>query len=244
MTSSPTETQAAGADDPLDRISGKGPDEPVQVRSVETRTRIIEAAEALFAQNAFSAVSMREITSAAGVGLAAVNYHFGSKEGLFTAVFLRRARELNQERARLLEEAEARAGGRVVPLREVLTALLLPGIRWSFDPGGRGMFVQFLVRCQTDPSSPLHDVFYNDVEHLRRFIPYLQRALPELDEEDIHWRLHFTLGALHYTITDLKRLERISNGTCDVSEFESTLARIVAWAEAGFRGPAQVARPV
>ncbi|WP_272008535.1 TetR/AcrR family transcriptional regulator [Roseovarius sp. ZX-A-9] len=207
-----------------------------QARTSETRNRIIEVAEGLFAHRSYAAVSMREITTAAGVGLAAVNYHFGSKEGLFKAVFLRRATDLNRERAQLLEAADKRAEGGVVPLREVLSALLRPGIRWSFDTGGRGLFIQFLTRLQLDQSSPLHEIFYNDVGHLRRFIPYFSRVLPELSEEEILWRLHFTLGALHYTITDLKRLERISEGVCDISQFEATLERIVSFAEAGFRG--------
>lgn len=209
-----------------------------QTRSNATRNQIIEVAETLFAYRSFASVSMREITSRAGVGLAAVNYHFGSKEGLFKAVFLRRARDLNRERVQLLESAERRAPRGVVPLRDVLTALLLPGIRWSFDSGGRGLFIQFLTRCQLDQSSPLHDIFYNDVGHLKRFLPYFQKVLPELDEADILWRLHFTLGALHYTITDLKRLERVAENGIDIANFEVTLARIVAFAEAGFRAAA------
>lgn len=211
-------------------ISGSG-----QERTSKTRNRIIAVAESLFARRSYAAVSMREITAEAGVGLAAVNYHFGSKEALFKTVFLRRARDLNRERAHLLEAAERRATGGVVPLREVLSALLRPGIRWSFDTEGRELFIQFLTRCQLDHASPLHELFYNDVGHLRRFIPYFLRVLPELGEEEILWRLHFTLGALHYTITDLKRLERISNGVCDISQFEATLARIVSYAESAFR---------
>ncbi|MDG1258828.1 MAG: hypothetical protein P8O08_15610, partial [Paracoccaceae bacterium] len=88
---------------------------------------------------------------------------------------------------------------------------------------------------------PLHEIFYNDFEHLRRFIPNFMRVLPELTEQDILWRLHFTLGALHYTITDLKRLEKMSDGTCDITQFEHTLERIVTYAEAGFRSPASPA---
>jgi len=206
-----------------------------QARSNETRNRIIEVAETLFAHRSFASVSMREITAGAGVGLAAVNYHFGSKEGLFKAVFLRRARDLNRERAQLLERAEKEAPRGIVPLRDILMALLRPGIRWSFDSGGRGLFIQFLTRCQLDHSSPLHDVFYNDVGHLKRFVPYFQKVLPEFSEADILWRLHFTLGALHYTITDLKRLERIAQSDIDISDFEATLSRIVSFAEAGFR---------
>lgn len=207
-----------------------------QIRSQETRNRLLEVAERLFAHRSFAAISVREITTEACVALSAVNYHFGNKDGLFKAVFLRRARDLNRERAHLLERAEAQAQNGIVPLRDVLTALLAPGIRWSFDTGGRALFIQFLARCRLDQSSPMHDIFHNDVKHLRRFTPYFQRVLPELGEEDILWRMHFTLGALHATITDLERLKQISQGRCDVSQFAPTLDRIVAFSEAAFRG--------
>uniref|UniRef100_UPI003BAA9FC4 TetR/AcrR family transcriptional regulator n=1 Tax=Stappia sp. TaxID=1870903 RepID=UPI003BAA9FC4 len=205
-------------------------------RAGESRTRILDAAETLFAGASYAAVSMRDIASRAGVGLGAANYHFGSKKELFKQVFLRRARDLNRERARLLAEAVEAALPSPVGLRMVLDALLRPAIRWSFDPGGRALFIQFLIRCQADPGSPLRALFHEDLDHLRRFLPALAQALPDLSEDDILWRLHFTLGALHYTITDLPRLDSLSNGSCDTSTFEPVLERIIDYAESGFRG--------
>lgn len=201
----------------------------------DSRTRILDAAERLFAQSSYAAVSMREITAAAGVGLGAANYHFGSKEELFREVFLRRARDLNRERARLLRDAVARAGDGVVPLRDCLDALLRPPIVWSFEPGGRALFVQFITRCQSDPASPLRELFLTDLGHLRRFVPVLHATLPELAPQDVFWRLHFTLGAMHATITDLPRLAALSEGACDTSQVETVLARLVDFAESGFR---------
>lgn len=206
-----------------------------QDRSEVTKQRILDASERLFATRSFASVSLREIAKAAEVGVATVNYHLGSKDDLLKAVFLRRAIELNRERVALLSEAEALAEGRAVPLRAILRALLLPGIRWSFDPGGRGLFIQFMIRCQLDPSSPLYELFYRDVRHLQRFVPHFRQTLPELNEADIHWRMHFTLGAMHYTITDLNRLDQVSNGLCDTSNLEETVSRIVNFCEGAFR---------
>ena len=207
-------------------------------RAPESRTRILDAAEALFACANYAAVSMRDISSHAGVSLGAANYHFGSKEELFKQVFLRRARDLNRERARLLSQALEDAAPGPANLRNVLDALLRPAIRWSFDAGGRALFIQFLVRCQVDPASPLRALFYEDLDHLRRFLPALACAVPGLSKDDILWRLHFTLGALHYTITDLGRLDSLSGGLCDTSSFEPVLKRIIDYAESGFRGMA------
>lgn len=206
-----------------------------QSRSTETRAKIIKAAEKLFARRSFASVSMREITGEAGVALAAAHYHFGSKEDLFRTVFLRRARDLNKERFELLREAAENADSSVVPLRTVLNALLRPGVRWSFDEGGRGLFIQFLERGHLDQDSPIYDTLHHDTSHLKRFIPYLKAVLPELSEADIFWRLHFSLGALHYTITSLSRLRSLSEGVCNTNNFEETLERIIDYVEAGFR---------
>jgi len=209
-----------------------------QERSEVTKQGILDASERLFATRSFASVSLREIAKAASVGVATVNYHLGSKDDLLKAVFLRRAIELNRERVAILSESEEAAAGATIPLRKIMRALLLPGIRWSFDQGQRGLFIQFMIRCQLDPSSPLNELFYRDVKHLQRFVPHLRRTLPELDEADIHWRLHFVLGALHYTITDLKRLDQVSGGLCDTTNMDEAVERIVSFCEAAFRaGP-------
>src|SRR6476661_10749602 len=77
-----------------------------------TKDRILDAAEALFMEHGFEATSLRALTAAAGVNLAAVNYHFGSKEELFQSVLTRRLDPMNQERIDLLEKVEREAGGR------------------------------------------------------------------------------------------------------------------------------------
>eukprot|EP00003_Mantamonas_plastica_P030135 TRINITY_DN7348_c0_g1_i1.p1 TRINITY_DN7348_c0_g1~~TRINITY_DN7348_c0_g1_i1.p1 ORF type:complete len:235 (+),score=8.28 TRINITY_DN7348_c0_g1_i1:54-758(+) len=211
-----------------------------QERSEVTKQRILDASERLFATSSFAAVSLREIAKAASVGVATVNYHLGSKDDLLKAVFLRRSIELNKERVALLAEHERTSDGSAIPLKGIMKALLLPGIRWSFDQGQRGLFIQFMIRCQLDPSSPLYELFYRDVRHLQRFVPHLRKTLPELDEADIHWRLHFALGALHYTITDLKRLDQVSDGLCNTNNMDEAVNRIVSFCEAAFRaGPIQ-----
>ncbi|MEJ1959164.1 MAG: TetR/AcrR family transcriptional regulator [Nitrosomonadales bacterium] len=84
----------------------------------DTRERILDAAERLFMEQGYEATSTRGVTSKAGVNLAAVNYHFGSKEALMQAVLQRRLEGINRERLRLLDEAEAKAEGR--PLKPSL----------------------------------------------------------------------------------------------------------------------------
>src|SRR5262245_9055913 len=113
----------------------------------DTKAVILAAAEKLFAERGFADVSMRDITSAAEVNLAAVNYHFGSKDELLVALFVDRVTPLNRERATLLRDAEARAGG-TAPLKDVLHALLAPPLRWWLGPNrALAVSVRFLVRA-------------------------------------------------------------------------------------------------
>src|SRR5205085_9342760 len=93
-----------------------------------TKAAVLSVAERLFALNGFRNVSVRDITAEAGVNLASVNYHFGSKDALIFEIFRRRTAELNRERARMLHEAADRHGGKP-PVREILRAFFEPPMR-------------------------------------------------------------------------------------------------------------------
>jgi AcrR family transcriptional regulator len=210
------------------------------MRRPDTKEIILDTAERLFAERSYASVSLREITAEAGVNLAAVNYHFGSKDALLLAVFKRRAIDLNRERLNLLREAEARAGGGPAPLRDIIHALVCPPIRWTQQPGsGQSVFIQFMGRARTDGTPEMRALMDEDVGHLHPFVNSLARTLPGLPKEEICWRLHFTLALMHYTITDLRRLEAISGGACDLGDTEALIARMIAFAVAGFEAPAR-----
>src|SRR6059036_3181340 len=95
----------------------------------ETRARILDAAERLFAEHGYDGASLRDITAQAGVNLAAVNYHFRTKESLIQAVFARRLAPVNQRRLALLDACEASAAGGRLQLEEVVRALISPVLR-------------------------------------------------------------------------------------------------------------------
>src|SRR6478752_3282958 len=97
--------------------------------SADTKTRILDVAEGLFMEHGFKATSLRQLTSAAGVNLAAVNYHFGSKEELFQSVLTRRLDPMNQERIELLERLEREAAGRPMSVEKILSSMLIPALR-------------------------------------------------------------------------------------------------------------------
>jgi len=212
--------------------------------TIDTRERLLDAAERLFAEDGYAAVSVRKITQSAGVNVASISYHFGSKDDLLLQVFLRRASDLNRERLDLLKAAESAAGASGKPdLDAILRALVDPPIRWSQTPNsGFALYIQFMARCASEGPSPMRNILEKDVTHLQRFVPALERALPHLTRTDVYWRLHFALGAMHHTLIHLKRLHYISEGACAIDNTDEVIDQAVAFMRAGFLGAAAYQR--
>ena len=199
-----------------------------------TKAQVFAAAERLFALHGFQKVSVRDITAEAGVNLASVNYHFGSKDELLFEIFRRRAGELNRERARMLHEATDRHGGGP-PVREILEALFAPPLRWSAPDHERWISIQFILRARSEGTAAIREVLRSDVSHLRRFADALIAARPSLAPEEVHWRLHFCLGMVHNNSSaEFERLRALSDGATREAETERLLERMLDFAEAGF----------
>ncbi len=199
-----------------------------------TKAAVIAAAERLFALHGFGEVSVRDITAEAGVNLASINYHFGSKDALLFEIFRRRTAELNRERARMLHEAATREDGRP-SVRAILTALIEPPLRWSAPTHDRRIALQFIIRARSEGTAAMREVLRSDVSHLRRFADALIAARPDLPTEEVYWRLHFVLGMIHNNrFAEFDRLHVLSDGQTREGDAERLLGRMVDFAEAGF----------
>jgi len=199
-----------------------------------TKQAVFNAAERLFALHGFQNVSVRDITAEAGVNLASVNYHFGSKDALLFEIFRRRTAELNRERARMLHEAAARHGGKP-PVREILEAYFAPPLRWSAPDNERRISIQFIIRARSEGTAQMREVLRNDVSHLARFADALMAARPDLPREDVYWRLHFVLGMVHQNrFAEFDRLHHLSEGATREGDTDALLRRMLDFAEAGF----------
>src|ERR1017187_1830002 len=95
----------------------------------DTRLRILDTAERLFGEEGYKAVSLRRITAAAGVNLASIHYHFGSKEELLDELVMRRAVPVNEERMDSLRRLKEAAGPNAIALENLLEAFLVPAFR-------------------------------------------------------------------------------------------------------------------
>lgn len=203
----------------------------------DAKERILDVSEKLFADGSYASVSVRTVTSEANVNLSAVNYYFGSKQGLFQAVFVRRATEMNYERLKLLQEADekARAEGREVSLKEIISSMITPPIFWLYDQEqGLSGYIRFLARAYLEEASDMVNVMREEVDVFDKFVPYLRKLKPRLTEEDIYWRIHFMMGAMHHTINHLDRISLLSHKACQTGTREITRDRLVSFCCEGF----------
>ncbi|MBA3847914.1 MAG: TetR/AcrR family transcriptional regulator [Planctomycetes bacterium] len=208
---------------------------PPDLTKGDTRERILDAAETLFAEHGFEATSMRAVTSVAQVNLAAVNYHFGSKDGLVQAVFERRVGPLNLERLTLLDRAQAEAAPGPAPLDAVVAALVTPLIRVGRECEP---FLRFFNRCQIEPIEALSAVLTTQFKAVStRFLAALQGALPQLDADDVIWRASFAFGAVAHALASHQRTRLISGGRIDGGDLDQLLPRLIAFIVAGMRAP-------
>jgi AcrR family transcriptional regulator len=197
------------------------------------KERLLDAAERLFARRGYHGVSIRDITEAAKVDVALVNYHFGSKRVLLTSVFERRAEVLNRERLERLEAVRIHAGG-TLDLESIVNAFMEPLIQRSAR-GGRGWKAYFALVAQVNNSPELSVLMtrhFDPVVH--KFISVLQEALPGADPRDVYWGYHFLTGALTLTFAETGRLDKLSGRLCRSTDLDAVHARFAPFMAAGF----------
>lgn len=208
--------------------------------SEDTRARILAAAEALFMEQGFTATSLRGITARAKVNLAAVNYHFGSKDALIREIFDRSLGPLNTARIEHLERMQRDAGGAPLPVERIVEAMVSPALQLSKDPLRRGaQFLRLLGRALSEPAETMREFLpaqYRDT--ILKFKDAFQQALPHIPEPELVWRMHFTFGAMAYAMAGNDALQLIA--TCRAEEgdnAEAIIRRLVPFLAAGIKGP-------
>jgi len=204
--------------------------------SDRTRTAILAAAERLYADRGFGDVTLRDIVAAADVNLAAVNYHFGSKDELIAELFVTRSLALNRERLSELRAAEEVRGGRA-PIEAVLRALVGPTLRGCLGPDNqRSTAARFMIRVSIESVPPIRRIRNREIDHLRRFVAAMARSLPGCSDVELYWGLHFALAMAQQTVRDSERLTKLSEGKCDVEDVEAVIERVVSVAVMGLTG--------
>ncbi len=198
----------------------------------ETKQRILDTAERLFAAHGFDGTSLRAITAGAGVNIAAVNYHFRSKDSLIEAVLGRRIGPINRRRLEVLARLEQKYAYGPTPLDELLDAFIRPAVEGAKD------VAPLLGRIYAEPGDLLRRMMQSQMAEIaRRFRPAFRRSLPELPLAELAWRVHFVIGTMAHTLAASSLLEVIAPGMCDPSDTDAVVCRLVRFAGAGLRAP-------
>lgn len=208
--------------------------------TVDTKEKILDAAERLFAELGFASTSLRDITAEADVNLAAVNYHFGSKEELLVAALSRHLAPINAERVARLDALEKQAGESAIDVEDILGAFCRPIFEFSHASAQNASVVQRVVALvHSEPPElvrpVLEEIFHDAVE---RYATALGRTFPRLSRDDILLRLHLCVGSLTHLISGRGPLEPMTT--------ERDLAgEVITFLSAGFRAHARpgVGRP-
>ena len=204
------------------------------MREFSTKQRILGAAEDLFARRGFAGASLRQVTSAAHVNLAAVNYHFGSKDRLIEEVFRRRLDDLNAGRLKALKQVLVKSDAE---LEDVLAAFIKPALELSLDREGGAAFVRVLARAYAEHNERLRKFLSDNYGHvLKEFAAAFAQHLPQLDKEELYWRLDIVAGALTYAMADFGVIKRRS-GQSERDFRERAAEHLIRFAAAGMKEP-------
>lgn len=201
----------------------------------DARERILAAAAPLFAENGFDAVGVRAIAAAAKVNIAAVNYHFGSKEALIVALCERHILHISALRGAELDRVEAATATPTV--EEILTAYVRPTLRFVNDAERSNLMLSRLVIGHaTRHSATLGPVLRSALApSTARFAAAFAKALPGAAPGAIAHGLHLTVGALLHTITCSEKLSELFPDLMPDTDADEVTRRITTYAAAGLR---------
>ena len=214
-----------------------------EVRNIDTRERILDAAERLFMAHGYEGTSMRQITGEAAVNLAAANYHFGSKESLMQEVFRRRLDWLNEERLRVLDEMERAAAGKPLKPSQIVDGFFGTLLRLADDDQRGGIvFLRLLGRTHTEPSEFIRAFLADEYAGvMERYQQALFRALPDVPRAEIVWRFHFMLGATSYAIAGTDALRLVADWKIEEADMvdrnDRLVPRLMSFLLGGLRAP-------
>jgi len=203
---------------------------------VDTKTRILDAAEKLFADKGFYATSLRDITAEADVNLAAVNYHFQTKDSLIDAVIGRRIAPVNRLRLEMLA-----AAGPHPSVEQIVAAFVAPLLERGISP-----MLPMMGRALASPDLFLFRIFKKHLAAVAdQFGKAFETALPSLSSAERMWRLLFMAGSMAHVLSWSHVVGEMTEGVCDPTDREDVTARLVRFVAAGFRAtePPRSAQP-
>lgn len=202
--------------------------------SPDMRERILDAAEDHFSRHGFWGVTIREVAQDAKVDTALLHYYFDTKRGLFDSVFARRAEIINRERIDSIDAYET-ASGDSITAEGVINAFLQPILERAAQGDAHWHnYFALIAQVNNTPAWGGETMARTFDPVIHRLIRALRKALPDASEEDLYWSYHFLSGALTLSLSQTGRIDRLSNGLCRSSDFESIHRRMAPFIASGF----------
>ncbi|MGL5834402.1 MAG: TetR/AcrR family transcriptional regulator [Waterburya sp.] len=194
---------------------------------IDTKERILVIAERLFAERGFAGTTLRNVVREAGVNLAAVHYHFGSKEELFRAVVQRFARPVVEQELKLL--AELASQSKKPSVEAILMAVVQPSLEiLSQDDDQRLIQAQFMGRCRTEPE-PVQSIAYGEFAPASQaFLDMLQKVLPEQSPAQLSWKFDLVITALVRVLMEAGKPHALLKSNCS-EDIQATTHQLVAF---------------
>jgi AcrR family transcriptional regulator len=200
---------------------------------IDTKQKILDTAQRLIGEQGYSGTSLRHIIAEAGVNLAAVHYHFGSKEELLDELVARKAGPVNEERLRRLDRLNE-PGHSPPSLTQVLEAFFQPMAQAADrDPA----FVRLMGRVIAE--GLMAEIVQKHFQIVsRKFLAALRQAVPHISEDEFLWRAHFMLGAMAHTMCGQPDTTGKGGST---GSFHERIERLIAFLDGGFHAPVRPA---
>jgi AcrR family transcriptional regulator len=201
---------------------------------VITPLKLLDSAEELFAQRGFYGVTTREVAKAAGCDDALIYYHFGNKQGLFEAVFARRATIANEVRRVSLRAYETANSGSIT-VRGAVAAFINPLVDLS-QSGDGGWTSWFAMVAQVDNTPWGGDIihrFFDPVVY--ELIAVLKKAFGNVPDQELYWAYNFLAGSMMLALSESCRIDRLSYGLCRGSDMDSVRERLIDFCAGGFQ---------
>lgn len=207
----------------------------------DTKDRIMDVAERLFADHGFAATSLRQITAEAEVNLAAVNYHFKSKEALLSAVIERRLGPINKRRMELLDEMETRSSNGQLDLKEAVMAFMRPAFEAkSAKRDEIRHFPRLMARVMAEPGEWSAPVLLPVLHQItNRFMPIFERAMGVKDRALVLWGAQFGIGCMTRCLIAPEFIHTITRQDLPPESLEQTLDRLVCFVVGGMKALAE-----
>ncbi len=214
-------------------IMNSSSDRRFNMKEPNTKDKILDSAEYLFANKGLKDTSVRDITSHANVHLAAVNYHFNTKDGLLRALVERRLKPLNRQRQELIDKYENRFGQGSVAVESVLYELIAPAIKMCFEAPD---FLKIAGQIVSHPDEETYTIYLSNFNELfTRVKDVMVFPLPHISEEELMWRIHFVIGSIIHTCTNHSGLSLLSHGVCEMNVQEEMVNRLISFCAAGLK---------